>query len=43
MLKPLEQDFDAVGNDDVDFDSIIPKEVQDETELYGYMDYLNSK
>ena len=29
--------------DCVDFDSIIPKEVQDETELYGYMDYLNSK
>lgn len=43
MLKPTEQQFDAVGIDDVDFDSIIPKEVQDETELYGYMDYLNSK
>lgn len=43
MLKPLEPEYDSTGNDEVDFDTIIPKEVQDEVEIYGYMDYLNSK
>lgn len=42
MFKTVEVDFDAdvSVDDDVNFASIIPKEVQSEVEVMDYMNYL---
>lgn len=42
MLQPMEVSYDFDESEDNPFDSIIPKEVQSQDEIYGYMNYLKT-
>lgn len=42
MLQPMEISFDFDEFEEDPFESIIPKEIQSQDEIYGYLDYLKT-